>query len=124
MRQAVKSSCLGSALSGRRYVQYRVRFNPLTATGTRNANLDLRTTPRPDPSFPFAPAGQRELRSERSRALGRRTHDTAEVFEPQSKTQPSPRIARRGLSAWIARRSGNARPGRAVSEFQAGVNPY
>ncbi len=42
MRTAVNSSCLGlSALAGGDWVQYLVRFNPLTATGTRNANLDF-----------------------------------------------------------------------------------
>ena len=40
MRNAVNASCLGqSALAGGDYVQYLVRFNPLTATGTRTANL-------------------------------------------------------------------------------------
>jgi len=42
MRQAVNSSCLGlSALAAGDYVQYLVRFNPLTATGQRNANLEF-----------------------------------------------------------------------------------
>ncbi len=42
MRTAVNSSCLGlSVLAGGDYVQYLVRFNPLTASGTRNANLDF-----------------------------------------------------------------------------------
>jgi len=40
MRASVNSSCLGlSALGVGDYVQYRVRFNPLTATGQRDANL-------------------------------------------------------------------------------------
>ncbi len=40
MRAAVNGSCLGlSALGVGDYVQYRVRFNPLTATGQRDANL-------------------------------------------------------------------------------------
>ena len=40
MRQAVDASCLGlSALAHGDYVQYLVRFNPLTATGSRNADL-------------------------------------------------------------------------------------
>ncbi|MCE9593892.1 MAG: hypothetical protein K8S98_06845 [Planctomycetes bacterium] len=42
MRAHVNSSCLGlSALAGGDYVQYLVKFNPLTATGTRNANLEF-----------------------------------------------------------------------------------
>jgi hypothetical protein len=42
MRQTVNSSCLGlSALAGGDYVQYLVRFNPLTSTGARNANLEF-----------------------------------------------------------------------------------
>jgi hypothetical protein len=42
MRQAVNSSCLGlSALAGGDYVQYLVRFDPLTATGQRNATLEF-----------------------------------------------------------------------------------
>ena len=40
MRQNVNTSCLGeSALAGGDWVQYRVRFNPLTTTGVRNATL-------------------------------------------------------------------------------------
>jgi hypothetical protein len=40
MRQAVDASCLGlSALAHGEYVQYLVRFNPLTATGSRTADL-------------------------------------------------------------------------------------
>lgn len=42
MRQTVNASCLGlSALAGGDYVQYLVRFNPMTATGTRSANLEF-----------------------------------------------------------------------------------
>jgi hypothetical protein len=42
MRQAVNASCIGqSALASGDYVQYRVRFNPLTSTGVRNANLEI-----------------------------------------------------------------------------------
>lgn len=42
MRQSVNASCLGqSALGSSQYVQYRVRFNPLTNTGTRNADLEF-----------------------------------------------------------------------------------
>jgi hypothetical protein len=42
MRQAVNSSCLGlSALAAGDYVQYLVRFNPLTSTGQRNATLEF-----------------------------------------------------------------------------------
>jgi hypothetical protein len=42
MRQSVNSSCLGlSALAPGDYVQYLVRFNPMTATGQRNANLEF-----------------------------------------------------------------------------------
>jgi hypothetical protein len=42
MRQAVDSSCLGlSALAHGEYVQYLVRFNPLTATGSRTADLSF-----------------------------------------------------------------------------------
>lgn len=42
MRQAVNSSCLGqSALLGGEHVQYRVTFNPLTATGARSATLEF-----------------------------------------------------------------------------------
>jgi hypothetical protein len=52
MRQAVNSSCLGlSALAAGDYVQYLVRFNPLTATGVRNANLEFQhdATNEPQP---------------------------------------------------------------------------
>ncbi len=42
MRQSVNASCIGrSALGGGEYVQYRVRFNPLTTTGTKNATLEF-----------------------------------------------------------------------------------
>jgi hypothetical protein len=42
MRQAVNTSCLGqSTLLGGNWLQYRVRFNPLTATGSRNATLEI-----------------------------------------------------------------------------------
>ncbi|MBK7875973.1 MAG: hypothetical protein IPJ77_09505 [Planctomycetes bacterium] len=42
MRQAVNASCLGaSAVLGGNYVQYRVRFDPRTATGQRDATLEL-----------------------------------------------------------------------------------
>ncbi len=52
MRQAVNASCLGlSALAGGDYVQYLVRFNPLTSTGQRNATLsfthDASNAPQP-----------------------------------------------------------------------------
>jgi hypothetical protein len=52
MRESVNSSCLGlSALSGGDYVQYLVRFNPLTATGQRDATLrfahDASNEPQP-----------------------------------------------------------------------------
>jgi hypothetical protein len=53
MRQAVNSSCLGmSALAAGDYVQYLVRFNPLTATGTRNANLEF-SHDAPNQTQPF-----------------------------------------------------------------------
>ncbi len=53
MRQSVNASCLGlSALSGGDYVQYRVRFNPMTAAGVRNANLEL-THNAPNQTQPF-----------------------------------------------------------------------
>ncbi len=53
MRSAVNSSCLqDAALNAGDYVQYRVRFNPLTATGTRDANLDF-THDAPNVSQPF-----------------------------------------------------------------------
>jgi len=42
MRQAVNSSCLAPAtLSPGDYLQYRVRFNPLTTTGARSADLSF-----------------------------------------------------------------------------------
>ncbi len=42
MRQSVNSSCLGlSALAPGDFVQYLVRFNPMTTTGQRNANLEF-----------------------------------------------------------------------------------
>jgi hypothetical protein len=42
MRQTVNASCIGqSALGAGQYAQYRVRFNPLTATGLRSANLEF-----------------------------------------------------------------------------------
>jgi len=42
MRTAVNSSCLGlSALAPGDHVQYQVRFNPLSATGLRSANLEF-----------------------------------------------------------------------------------
>ena len=42
MRGAVNSSCLGlGALAAGDFVQYHVRFNPLTTTGARNANLEF-----------------------------------------------------------------------------------
>jgi len=42
MRQRVQSSCLGnSALAGGDYVQYRVRFDPRSATGQRTAELEF-----------------------------------------------------------------------------------
>lgn len=42
MRTTVNGSCLqDAALTAGDYVQYRVRFNPLTATGARSANLDF-----------------------------------------------------------------------------------
>jgi hypothetical protein len=42
MRQAVNASCLGlSSLAGGDYVQYLLRFNPLTTTGQRNATLEF-----------------------------------------------------------------------------------
>jgi len=42
MRQSVNASCIGqSALAGGEYAQYRVRFNPLTTTGTKNATLEF-----------------------------------------------------------------------------------
>lgn len=42
MRASVNSSCLGlSALAAGDWVQYLVRFSPLTATGTRSANLEF-----------------------------------------------------------------------------------
>lgn len=42
MRQRIQSSCLGSsALLGGDWVQYRVRFNPLTTPGTRDATLEF-----------------------------------------------------------------------------------
>ncbi len=53
MRNEVTSSCLeDAALNASDYVQYRVRFNPLTATGSRNANLDL-AHDAPNVSQPF-----------------------------------------------------------------------
>ncbi len=53
MRQSVNASCLGlSALSGGDYVQYRVRFNPMTAAGVRNANLEF-THDAPNQTQPF-----------------------------------------------------------------------
>lgn len=53
MRSAVNSSCLqDAALNAGDYVQYRVRFNPLTATGTRDANLDF-AHDAPNASQPF-----------------------------------------------------------------------
>ena len=52
MRNSVNASCLGaSALAASSYVQYLVRFNPLTATGSRNATLtfihDATNAPQP-----------------------------------------------------------------------------
>ncbi len=42
MRGAVNSSCLGEAsLAGGDWVQYNLRFNPLTAAGARNATLEF-----------------------------------------------------------------------------------
>lgn len=42
MRQRVNASCLDDALLlGGDFVQYRVRFNPLTATGARSATLEF-----------------------------------------------------------------------------------
>jgi hypothetical protein len=42
MRQKVNGSCLAPAtLSTGDFVQYRVRFNPLTATGARSAILEF-----------------------------------------------------------------------------------
>jgi hypothetical protein len=42
MRQSVNSSCLGEeTLTGGNFVQYRVRFNPLTVTGSRSATLEF-----------------------------------------------------------------------------------
>jgi hypothetical protein len=42
LRLAVNMQCLGaSTLAGGDWVQYLVRFNPLTATGTRSAELEL-----------------------------------------------------------------------------------
>lgn len=42
MRGAVNASCLGqAALAGGDWVQYHVRFNPLTALGSRSAALDF-----------------------------------------------------------------------------------
>jgi hypothetical protein len=53
MRSAVNSSCLGlAALGVGDYVQYRVRFNPLTATGQRDANL-LFSHDAPNATQPF-----------------------------------------------------------------------
>jgi hypothetical protein len=53
MRNAVNSSCLlDAALAPSSYVQYRVRFNPLTATGTRTANLQF-THDAPNAAQPF-----------------------------------------------------------------------
>lgn len=53
MRGAVNSSCLDdAALTAGDYVQYRVRFNPLTATGARTANLDF-THDAPNVNQPF-----------------------------------------------------------------------
>jgi hypothetical protein len=53
MRQSINSSCLGSsALFPSDHVQYLVRFNPLTATGVRNANLEF-THDAPNQTQPF-----------------------------------------------------------------------
>ena len=42
MRQAVNASCLDDAvLASGNYLQYRVRFDPLTATGARSAALSF-----------------------------------------------------------------------------------
>ena len=42
MRANVLSSCLGdAALLPGDFVQYRVRFNPMTTTGVRSANLEF-----------------------------------------------------------------------------------
>jgi hypothetical protein len=42
MRENVNASCLVDAvLSGGDFVQYRVRFNPLTTTGARSATLEF-----------------------------------------------------------------------------------
>lgn len=52
MRQRIQSSCLGdAALLGGDWVQYRVRFNPLTSTGSRNATLEFEhdATNQPQP---------------------------------------------------------------------------
>jgi hypothetical protein len=53
MRNAVNSSCLADGmLTAGDYVQYRVRFNPLTATGVRTANLQF-THDAPNATQPF-----------------------------------------------------------------------
>jgi hypothetical protein len=53
MRSAVNSSCLeDAALTAGDYVQYRVRFSPLTTTGTRNADLQF-THDAPNATQPF-----------------------------------------------------------------------
>jgi hypothetical protein len=42
MRARVNASCLDAAsLAPSDFVQYRVRFNPLTTTGARNARIDF-----------------------------------------------------------------------------------
>jgi len=53
MRQRVNSSCLGqAALMPGDYVQYRVRFNPLTTTGARSATLTF-SHDAPNATQPF-----------------------------------------------------------------------
>jgi len=53
MRNEVAASCLeDAALNAGDFVQYRVRFNPLTATGVRSANLDF-AHDAPNVSQPF-----------------------------------------------------------------------
>jgi hypothetical protein len=53
MRQRVNSSCLGqAALTAGDYVQYRLRFNPLTTTGPRSATLSF-THDAPNATQPF-----------------------------------------------------------------------
>jgi hypothetical protein len=53
MRDAVNASCLGrSSLAGGNYVQYRVRFSPVGATGARSANLQF-SHDAPNATQPF-----------------------------------------------------------------------